>query len=85
MRSLKIIILSLACSGFMACATASLPDTATDAEKRAALCLDAKTAYTMAERALAMTPDLSAEAQLYWTLFAAGARTGIESYCGATP
>lgn len=85
MRNLKILIIILACSWLMACATASLPDKATDAEKRAALCLDAKAAYTMAERALTLLPDLSAEAQLYWTLFAAGARTGIEAYCGTTP
>lgn len=85
MSGLKIIIMALACSCLMACATASLPNTATDSEKRAALCSDAKAAYAMAQKAFMLKADPSTEASLYWSAFSQGASIGISTYCGGTP
>lgn len=86
MRGIIIsIIISALLYALVACATMSLPDTATDAEKRAARCEDAKAAYAMAQKAFLLQADPSADAQRYWTLFSEGASIGISTYCWSAP
>ena len=72
-----LLFLSVAISG---CATATLEDGASNAQKRAALCLDAKTAIATADAAMATAGD--PEARVYWAMFKAGAQIAIPNYCG---
>ncbi|MFA5378186.1 MAG: hypothetical protein WC455_20705 [Dehalococcoidia bacterium] len=83
LRNLAIIMIVLLLAG---CATLSLDDNATSAEKKAALCLDAQSGLAMADAALAAVPAVGAsEYVLYWNAFRAGALIGINSYCVVVP
>jgi hypothetical protein len=62
------------------CASANLPDDTTPAEKRAAMCMDAKAGLGMADAAMDTATD--PVVMKYWTAFKAGAVVGVQTYCG---
>lgn len=76
-RSLIILLLSLISFG---CAALNLPSDATNAEKRAAMCMDATAGLAMADAAMASATD--PEAIKYWASFRAAAQIGVQTYCG---
>ena len=63
------------------CATMRLPEGATQAEKEAAYCADARQACALAEIAIATAA--TAEQQQYWAKYLVGAQKAIDLYCGA--
>ena len=75
-RMAAILFLS---AGLCGCASMSTSDSATDAEKRAAMCLDAKTGLAVADSMLCQT--LEPKAQAYWLAFKTGCQIAINSYC----
>lgn len=82
MKGLKSLMLFLAIPVCLTgCATMNLPDDATPAEQRAALCADGQIGLAMADAALAKV-GLSADEIQYWTAFRAGAQIAVDGYCG---
>lgn len=75
-RALIITVLSLMLAS---CATMALTDTATQAEKAAAICKDAQTAYILSVAMLDQTLPL--DALTYWNAYKAGAQAAISAYC----
>jgi heme/copper-type cytochrome/quinol oxidase subunit 3 len=63
------------------CATMGLTPAATQAEKRAAMCTDAQTAYLMS---VAFLDQIAVgQAADYWKAYKSGAMIGIQAYCPA--
>ena len=80
-RRLRRMAAILFLSGVLCgCASMSLSDNATDAERRAAMCLDARSGLAMADAALAGAQVNTAECR-YWMAFRAGAQIAISTYC----
>lgn len=76
MKKLAILSLILLLSG---CATFALPNDATNAEKRAAMCADGKAGLLMADAGISVAA--SDEVKVYWYAFKIGAELAIASYC----
>lgn len=78
MKSLFVLaVIVCLCGG---CATTALGPNATSAEKKAALCADAKAGLQTADAALAVAPVGSQE-KAYWEAFKAGALVASTAYC----
>ena len=78
---MRNLLLSLMLVGLFGCATAQLPDDASNAEKQAALCMDAQVAISTADAALANLQVLEPDAIVYWQLFKYGAQQAMQIYC----
>jgi uncharacterized protein YceK len=76
----RILVILFVLAALAGCATASLPSGATQAEKYAAYCADARQACALAEIAIATAT--TAEQQQYWTKYLVGAEKAIDLYCG---
>lgn len=75
----RMLILTVCTLVLAGCATMSLTDTATQAEKAAAICKDAQTAYILSVAMLDQT--LPPDASTYWNAYKAGAQAAISAYC----
>ncbi len=75
----KLVLLVLCCIILAACATATLPSNATEAEKQAALCKDAQFGVNLAT--VALEKQLSTSEKAYWDSYLAGARLAFDTYC----
>ncbi|MCE5334111.1 MAG: hypothetical protein LLG06_05935 [Desulfobacteraceae bacterium] len=83
-RSMTVIlVLAVILTMLSACATyqVSKDPTATAADKKAALCMDAQNSLAMADAGLSAAQPGS-DAARYWTAFRNGAQIGINAYCG---
>ena len=63
----------------MACATMSLPDDAMPAERRAAMCFDARQGLALGQ--IGVSTAAGPEQVDYWQKWLTGARQAIELYC----
>lgn len=75
--------LAIVCVALVGCATASLPGNATPAEKREAMCLDARRGLALGQ--IGVSTAVGPDQVTYWQRWLEGARQGIELYCGVAP
>ncbi|MCE5335474.1 MAG: hypothetical protein LLG06_12900 [Desulfobacteraceae bacterium] len=83
-RKIKVLlVLTMIVAMISACATyqVSQDPSATSADKKAALCMDAQNSLAMADAGLSAAQPGSDGAR-YWTAFRTGAQIGINAYCG---
>lgn len=76
-KAMLVVLMSVCLAG---CASMSLSDNATDAERRAAMCMDARAGLAMADAALAAA-QVDSSACGYWMAFRSGAQIAISTYC----
>jgi len=76
---MKKIICTFMCFFLVGCASLSLPNNATEEQKRVANCEDANAALLLADKMLCTVLDK--DAIIYWQAFKVGALIGIEKYC----
>ena len=80
LRLLLVATAVLLCVTLCGCATANLTSNATPAEKKAAMCADARQGLAIAE--IGLETAASPAQRAYWQKYLTGVLAAIELYCG---